>query len=327
MLTLLENNIEKAFTGFFSLFEYDYEKSLKFDNISIDSTERKIIYNINNSLIKTNRVIKTSLINMIDTDEELLLSLDKNNIQFKIDCDNDYYIVYDGSLSVVFTNYIQNLQMVKIANLELLVSNFEIVRKQVVNDFIAYYPFTNGSVQDFSGNNNHLTNNGTTATSGLKDEINGARLNNGVNYLASPLLSPKSITFWAYHTSWNILQNTYISSPGGYGDNEYTILQYNNGYFISYNGSSSNQITYALSLNTWYNIALVNIATNQTDLYLNGSKIGTLNKNIQQVKRYFRREGFFSTSADTLLGKLDSIRLYSRIITASEVLQIYNFEK
>ena len=131
-----------------------------------------------------------------------------------------------------------------------------------------------------------------------------------------------------YNTAWNILQNTYISSPGGYGDNALWIIDYENGGgFRSYNsGGGSNYISYSLSLNTWYNIGLVNISNNNTDLYVNGSKIGTLNQNIQQIKKYFGRVSFF-TSAESHLGKLDNIRIYDRILSANEIVKIYNFEK
>ena len=156
-MKLLQNDIELTFNGFYTNLNYDYKPSVKYDKISMDATERKLIYNTYNSKIIVDRTISFDIVNISTADETIIKNLSSATLQIEKE---DYYNNYSGKVSYFIFDYVKDIQIVKSARIEILVDSYERDEVEVVTDYIAYYPFTDGSLNDFSGNNYHLTNSG-----------------------------------------------------------------------------------------------------------------------------------------------------------------------
>ena len=99
----------------------------------------------------------------------------------------------------------------------------------------------------------------------------------------------------------------------------------NNLSFQSYISSTSS--TTSLSLNTWYHVAAT-VTTGSTKLYINGS-LDTTGSNILNSFTYNKThvgELYYSTTiaARHFAGNIDELALFNSVLTASEILQIYN---
>lgn len=195
---------------------------------------------------------------------------------------------------------------------------------------IAYYPF-NGNTNDESGNSNH----GTAIKDDFANDKNGAANKafnfDGNNYIKVPnsasLSSIKdaiSITAWVY----NIDQLVSIVCKA---ENENLAMHFrlfSDQQILFANSGHAADFPFTLNpINNWKHIAVVSDGQS-AKYYLNGS--------IQSTLSTYNDEYFTDTSTDMYIGSdthgsienhrgvLDEIRIYNRLLSDEEVMEIYN---
>ena len=97
-----------------------------------------------------------------------------------------------------------------------------------------------------------------------------------------------------------------------------------------YDGSSSLQSGYAVSLNTWYNLA-ISVTGNTYKLYVNGVLEYTVTGNTKNITSNTAQMGSYSSSAgnygNNLTGRVGEFRVYQAILTGTEILANFNNTK
>jgi len=142
--------------------------------------------------------------------------------------------------------------------------------------------------------------------------------------------NPLTISAWIYLTANSSANNprtiiSWGSASAGQGRIFSVLNSSNNLAFWSYQ-SSLNSST-SLSLNTWYHVAAT-VTTGATKLYINGS-LDTTGSNTLNSFSYGKThvgELYYSTTtaARHFAGNIDELALFNSVLTASEILQIYN---
>ncbi len=216
------------------------------------------------------------------------------------------------------------------------------------NGLMAYYPFKTNAL-DVSGNNNNANVVGATLTQDRNQLANNAynfstisnRLR--VSYNSSLDISGTkqfSAAVWIYPTSSNTVNGRIINFGSIYGK-AYEVLYTGNlatadsGRIEFYNYSSATIVSIyssvKIALNKWY-LIIVTVDANLGDsrLYINNSLVG-----ISSVQQVIPTSSSFTSQAmltignhDTnnwgFLGIIDEVRLYKRILNASEIDYLYN---
>ena len=210
---------------------------------------------------------------------------------------------------------------------------------------VAYYPF-NGNANDESGNGNNGTVNGATLTSDRFGNANKAYSFNGTqNYIEVPdqttlrFNSSFSISLWFSFNSFNFNPSdiAFISKALGsdYYDSYEVYYDWHYRFSAAYcNTGGCDEVDYfnTPSINNWYHIvSLFDKGSNTMKLYLNGilavntplvNSSFTLDYDNNSLligvdSEYGANDQFFD-------GKLDDIRLYNRLLTETEIQQLYN---
>jgi subtilase family serine protease len=220
----------------------------------------------------------------------------------------------------------------------LMISNNSVGEPVNLNDgLVAYYPF-NGNANDESGNGNNGTVNGATLASDRFGNENSAYDFDGnadainLPHDAMNGLFDISTSIWVYASSF--INTSAISGANSISDNEYllyfsteqkVISQIKSNYF------TGGQILPSLA---WNNIVTTrNEVNGEVKVYLNGALYneGTLETgpiNISPGGLILGREqdclgGCFEPVQD-FNGKIDDLRIYSRVLTEEDILNIYN---
>jgi len=203
-------------------------------------------------------------------------------------------------------------------------------------NLLAHYKF-NGNLLDSSGNNRTLSQVGTINYDTTLDNkfpysqyIFSTDTRN-TSYTVTPDINrnvPLSIAFWFF-----------VSGSGyytmmGYGSYPNPSIQFDyepGNIFRIYtalnNLWTTSPAVSGLSLNTWYHCAytLNNSATVQTILYLNGVSRATGTGNANATLRTSRHLviGESGDGGRGFLGRIGDVRIYNRVLTPHEVLQLY----
>jgi hypothetical protein len=205
---------------------------------------------------------------------------------------------------------------------------------------VACYPF-NGNANDESGNGYHGTVYGATLTADRFGNPKNAYDFDGVNdYIKinisnSSFLSEYSISCWVLFRDFNnnysgILNgsNNYIALHGlgpGYGNDTKKVGFYQ----ASYEGV--NWIVYPvltayLTENVFYHVVVTRDKSN-CSIYLNGKVQSSKQVNINSpvIEGGYLTIGALATLSkeDFVNGKIDDIRIYNRVLSDSEVQQLY----
>ncbi|MBI3991358.1 MAG: hypothetical protein HY350_04325 [Candidatus Omnitrophica bacterium] len=203
----------------------------------------------------------------------------------------------------------------------------------------AYWCFNN-TVNDFSGNGNNGTVTGTTTyvtgKVGKAFDFNGNTSINCGNNSSLSISDNISIEFWIYPKVWptaysiqpvskwtttsnaNYVMYFYGSASGGM----YKYI----GFYANAGGTWKNVSPLYLipNLNTWYHVVWTYNSGTGGQLYINGTAAGSLtgsgvlttnNKNV-----LLGRSG---TSGESLNGTLDEVKIYNRVLSSTEVQQMY----
>ncbi len=192
---------------------------------------------------------------------------------------------------------------------------------QISNGLVAYYPF-NGNPNDFSGNDNHLTNFGATMSSDRNENGNRAMAFNGTQYLqsASPFGIPsgglpRSLCAWinsSSNASQIILGYGSMVASSGSG----LVI---NGTQLGMFGISNDLVANHEGITSeWTHICGVYSGLNG-EIYLNGvSRINspiawtTTANSALDIGRLINGTGYF-------FGRLDDVRIYNRVLSQAEI--------
>jgi uncharacterized delta-60 repeat protein len=186
----------------------------------------------------------------------------------------------------------------------------------------------NGTMSNITFTSPYFTFNGTSSQISVAD-----------NALLEPGSSDWSIEFWVNHSviagaSRILIAKTDggASADWGYGlrtvANSNTFMEVGNGGVTSVTSPLT-----GLSINTWYQVVGVwtNVASNSIALYINGNLIGSNSHSFASIKNTTSplylgsfNGGQFS---QWLNGRMGVVRMYSKSLSGSEVLQNFNADK
>jgi hypothetical protein len=218
----------------------------------------------------------------------------------------------------------------------------------VTSNLVLYFDPSNPSsysgsgtvINDLSGNGLNGTMSNITFTSPYFS-FNGSSSQVSVadNSLLEPGNGDWTIEFWVNHSVIAGASRVLIAKTdgGNSADWGYGLRTVSNGNTYMEIGNGSTSITSpvtGLSINTWYQVVGVwtNVASNSLALYINGSLIGSNSHSFASVKNttsplYLGSFGDGSAFGQWLNGRMGVVRLYSKALTSSEVLQNYNADK
>jgi hypothetical protein len=188
------------------------------------------------------------------------------------------------------------------------------------------YPGTGTTWRDLSGNNNNgtLVNGPTFSGIGKQASIVFDGLDAYVNVNSNANILSKTAytkTAWFYPTSFSTNNN--INSGGFSGQHAFWLAgsdRLNSGH----NGQWSTVVsTTVLSLNTWYFGAVTFDTTNGWKLYLNGTQESTSSSTTTFTGNGEILIGSFA-GGNLFTGRIAGTQVYSKVLTASEVLQNFN---
>jgi hypothetical protein len=214
----------------------------------------------------------------------------------------------------------------------------------LTNGLVAYYPFR-GNANDESGYGNDLTNYGATLCADRFGASNQAYYFNGQSYLGSTVSPLTQVSNWTV-TAW--IEPTVLLQSNGYAvcvgyDNESS----GDGFAMGISGGSGptatandgepgNQLwaffpghAFAFggadfpSTNEWYQVVMTR-DTDTTIMYLNGDQ-GTNSSPILLVPNQpTSLEVGSGGNGRYFIGAVDDVRVYNRVLLASEVAELYN---
>jgi hypothetical protein len=239
------------------------------------------------------------------------------------------------------------MQMRKFLFFSIIVAGINAVAQFPTTSLTVSYPFTNGSVNDVSGYNNHLTAfNGPTPCADRFNNPNCAYQFDGINdYMKAINPGPmnhksRSLVFWAKTTApFNSDGYAVLYYGDGYNGGarvEYGLNSTCNSFYIDY-GYGFVSKPFATTDNMWHMYAAVYDSTisygiTSVKYYVDANLIGTncYTYNPTQVINtqpldpiYVGR--FTSSLPRYFSGALDDIHVYERPLTPGEIVTIYTF--
>jgi hypothetical protein len=209
-------------------------------------------------------------------------------------------------------------------------------------NLLAHYKF-NGNLLDSSGNNRTLSQTGaiTYNTSSQNafpySQYIDTTATAQTNFTTTPDINqnvPISFAFWFF------VSGTGTYTMMGYGDYSLSSpsiqFDFGGGNQISIATALSNRWTFfatatGLSINTWYHCVytLNNSSTVQTILYINGvsrhTGTGNANQTLGTSKHLVIGES--GDKGRGFLGRIGDVRIYNKVLTPSEVLELYNLNE
>ncbi len=213
------------------------------------------------------------------------------------------------------------------------------VKLYETKELVAYYPF-NGNANDESGNNHHGTVSGPTLTEDRFGNPNSAYYYNGANNNidigAWENGGPMSFNLWVKwdsFTNWGLIMdlslgknnnNIYIGNQSTSNTLMFHTLDESTKYLFYCNDTATYPNS-PLTLNAWTMITCTVDDTGLMKAYKNAELIGTFNgftpKKMVRTNQYFGsynypENGYFK-------GTLDDIRMYSAVLSASEISSLF----
>jgi len=192
------------------------------------------------------------------------------------------------------------------------------------------YIGTGTTIYDLSGNGNTSNfTNGALYQNYQKGVVNVDGID---DYISTPLFnltSPITVSAWVKNV---INEGIVFSASGGgvgYGNGEYIFYYENKTIVIQGANSGAKYYQFPqLNLNQWSNLVMTRDASNNMSVYLNGigSTTGAQNySNTLQMNQIGRYSAFYNQY--NVKGSIGEVKIYNRVLSASEVLQNYNASK
>jgi hypothetical protein len=234
-----------------------------------------------------------------------------------------------GGLTLIkITNAVGSLSLTQSPT---IVTNGLTLRLDASN--LASYPGSGSTWTDIAGTAQNITlvNSPTyTSASPAYFTFNGSnQRGSGTGAVLASTSYTKSV--WFYLNAY--ADNNIVSSATGghymfFGNvSDRTKLYAGNSNWTVPDYLSHLQSTTSFSLNTWYNATITFNTTDGMTLYVNG----VFDKLYTSVKTAFTGDGSTNIAAfgtgNLLNGRISKVYCYNRSLTASEVLQNYNFDK
>ncbi|MCX6294109.1 MAG: fibronectin type III domain-containing protein [Sphingobacteriales bacterium] len=223
--------------------------------------------------------------------------------------------------------------------------SFTTLNVDLVTGLVAYYPF-NGNANDESGNgNNGTVNGGVSLSTDRFGASNKAYFFNGTSgYIDIPSLNNLNYTPISY-SAW-IIVNSYFPSSFGHkfrtiiGRNTEFVLNngvigfyadknnnngaYDNTLFMWRGGGQSGNVPSSIiqpTLNNWCHVVYTQKNNGDWSWFINGQQTSSGNfTNIQDDYNFFRIGGCNNNTGGGFWNdKLDDIRIYNRVLSATEV--------
>jgi hypothetical protein len=197
---------------------------------------------------------------------------------------------------------------------------------RVTNGLVALWSFDGSdmlqNVRDASGQGNHgfMQNFTSTSTGQSPGKIGQGILCDGVDdriqLSGLTITNTHTISFWIKPVGGVKTFETILNNNGGSTGVFYNGISGKIGYFYSATGHDN---TTALPRNKWSHMTIVSNAGNVT-FYLNGVADGTASAAIGFTFINMCDDGL----SEQFNGVLDDVRIYSRALPATEILQLYN---
>lgn len=159
----------------------------------------------------------------------------------------------------------------------------------------------------------------------LANETNSAAATFATNYLTSSysLTTPFSVSLWFNPTNTNrgCLISTYNSTSAF--NNGVDIYIAGGAVSAAYNNVQNVGSSYSISNGTWYHVVVTVNASNLLTFYVNGSQVGN------QITQSIYSNGLMigcvrdGGSMYAYSGYMDDYRIYNRVLSGSEISQIY----
>ncbi len=193
---------------------------------------------------------------------------------------------------------------------------------------VAYYPF-DGDAQDHSGNGNHGVVHGATLTTGISGQ---AYLFDGVDYIGLPNFNIfGGSEGWSYSVWINSSEVNNRSTVIDFHGDKKLLLDINNAllnarYKIRNTTDVWRVLEYAISSSDWYSIVHTYSPTKGTELFVNGSSVGTDNVSgdgIDEESTAKNKIGQYFDGSFQFAGKIDQVRIYNRALSAAEISALY----
>lgn len=213
---------------------------------------------------------------------------------------------------------------------------------------IAYYPF-NGTANDVTGNNNHgILHGGVTLTQDKLGHENSAYYFDGVSgYISVPnkaILNPTkqiTIALWVRLDSsiggWTpLIDKGGTGSSGCPASTTYSVWLTSSQFFQLYDGSGCSGTLESpltkIPKGSWqFFVGIIDVAKSQKSVYLNGvlkgkkSISGGLVASSGEMRIGWTTETHSAYSYFN--GAMDEIRLYNRVLSATEIQQLYQLNQ
>ncbi len=204
------------------------------------------------------------------------------------------------------------------------------ISAQKFGDLIAYYPFIEGSLTDFSGNGNTATNFGGQLVADRFGNPNSAYYFNGEAYMSVPnspsLQSPTNmvtLSGWVKNDMGSIYAIAVKSATSGLGQYRLYLTDYSVVFSSSIAADVSMPFTFEHG--KWYFVA-VTWDGNNINYFVNGNligsipSVGTLTPDSEPLVWGMDTPGL----TEFTVGTIDDIRIYNRALPTAEIRALYH---
>jgi hypothetical protein len=142
---------------------------------------------------------------------------------------------------------------------------------------------------------------------------------------------PLTAQGYCYFSSSGSNYDYFFIFGNGSGGSIVSIAKFiNTNVLYIYDGSNALQSGYAVSLNTWYNLA-ISVTGNTYKLYVNGVLEYTVTGNTKNITSNTAQIGSYSSSAgnysNNLTGRVGEFGIYQAVLTGTEILANFNNTK
>jgi hypothetical protein len=206
----------------------------------------------------------------------------------------------------------------------------KIIKADITTGLVGYWNFNEGSgttAADSSGNNNNGTISGATWTTGKYGNALNFNGSAGLVSINKDIIGSGATTIsaWVYLNGYGQGGYGYILANGP--AQFYTVgwdkkLAFTGNYNSNVLISASNSI----QLNQWVHVTITRDNLGTANVYINGTLNGTANQSSGTPQAGGSSAiGNAPSGSQTFNGLIDEVRIYNRALSASEVLELYNY--
>ncbi|MDX2049021.1 MAG: LamG-like jellyroll fold domain-containing protein [Chitinophagaceae bacterium] len=208
--------------------------------------------------------------------------------------------------------------------------SFKTLGSPLKNGLVAYYPF-NGNTNDESGNNNHGVAAGGSLANDKTGKANSAYYFGGSDYikvLNSASLSGIGNAFSVSGWINNEGQGVSLICKSPFNGTAMQFRVYADTKILFANNKKAADFDHTLNpANTWKHIVIVSDGNN-AKYYLNGTLVSTITLTSSANTDNISSDMFIGVdthgTSEYYKGRLDEIRIYSRVLNDNEVLSLFN---